>query len=123
MDILVADDEPYVQRSLEFVLKREGFEVVTAVNGEDALRKIREFRPKIVFLDLMMPKMNGFEACKEIKSDPSLRDTYVIILTAKGQEADRDMGLRAGADNYITKPFSPKEIVQMVRSIFERLGR
>jgi len=123
MDILVADDEPYVQRSLEFVLKREGFEVVTAINGEDALRKIREFKPKVVFLDLMMPKMNGFETCREIKSDPSLKGTYVIILTAKGQEADRDMGLRAGADNYITKPFSPKEIVQMVRSIFERLGR
>jgi DNA-binding response OmpR family regulator len=123
MDILIADDEPYVQRSLEFVLKKEGFEVVTAVNGEDALRKIREFKPKIVFLDLMMPKMNGVEACKEIKSDPSLRNIYVIILTAKGQEADRDMGLRAGADNYITKPFSPKEIVQMVRDIFERLSR
>jgi len=88
MDILVADDEPYVQRSLEFVLKREGFEVVTAINGEDALRKIREFKPKVVFLDLMMPKMNGFETCREIKSDPSLKGTYVIILTAKGQEAD-----------------------------------
>lgn len=120
MDILIADDEPYIQRSLEFVLKKEGYEVVTASDGEDALRKARQYRPRIIFLDLMMPLINGFEACRTIKSDPALKSSYVVILTAKGQEADRDRGLREGADNYITKPFSPREITELVRNIMGR---
>jgi len=120
MDILVVDDEPYVQRSLTFVLKKEGFDVEVASNGEEALLKARELRPKIMFLDLMMPKMNGFNTCRTLKSDADLKGIYVIILTAKGQEIDRETGLRDGADEFMTKPFSPREIVSKVRRILGR---
>lgn len=119
MDILVVDDDPYVQRSLSFVFRKEGFEVEVASNGEEALKKARELKPKIIFLDLMMPKINGFDVCRAIKSDKGLYDCYVIILTAKGQEVDKERGLSEGANDFITKPFSPKEIVAKVRSIFK----
>ena len=119
MDILVADDDPYVKRSLSFVFRKEGFEVEVASNGEEALKKAKELKPKIIFLDLMMPKLNGFDACRAIKSDKELRDCYVIILTAKGQEVDKEKGLSAGANDYITKPFSPKEVVAKVRSVLK----
>jgi DNA-binding response OmpR family regulator len=117
MDIVVIDDEPYILRSLEFVLKKEGLSVDTASNGEEALSKVKQLKPKIVFLDLMMPKLNGFEVCKSIKSDTEVGQVYVIILTAKGQDEDRDLGLQAGADDFMTKPFSPREVVSKVRSI------
>jgi len=119
VDILVADDDPYIQRSLSFVLRREKFEVEVASNGEEAFNKARELKPKIIMLDLMMPKMNGFAACRAIKADPGTKSSYVIILTAKGQEVDKEMGLRAGADEFMTKPFSPKEIAAKVRSILD----
>ena len=119
MDILVADDDPYIQRSLSFVLRREKFEVEVASNGEEAFNKARELKPKIIMLDLMMPKLNGFAACRAIKADPETKGSYVIILTAKGQEVDKELGLRAGADEYMTKPFSPKEIVEKIRSILD----
>jgi len=119
VDILVADDDPYIQRSLSFVLRREKFEVEVAANGEEAFNKARELKPKIIMLDLMMPKLNGFAACRAIKADPETKSSYVIILTAKGQEVDKEMGLRAGADEYMTKPFSPKEIIAKIRSILD----
>jgi DNA-binding response OmpR family regulator len=117
MDILVVDDEPYIQRSLAFVLRKEGFQVEVASDGEEGLRKAKELRPRLIFLDVMMPKINGFNACRAIKSDDSLKGSYVIMLTAKGQELDREQGLREGADEFMTKPFSPKEIVARVKSI------
>ena len=117
MDILIVDDEPFMQRSLSFVLKKEGFEVEVASNGEEAIQKARKFRPQIIFLDVMMPKMNGFEVCKTIKSDKELCNSYVIILTCKGQEVDKEKGLSHGANDFITKPYSPKEIVTKVRSV------
>jgi len=120
MDLLIVDDDPYIQRSLSFVFRKEGFDLEVATNGREALSTTRELRPKIIFLDLMMPKMNGFETCRAIKEDPDLRNCYVIVLTAKGQEIDKEMGLMAGADEYITKPFSPKEIVRKVRTILSR---
>jgi two-component system alkaline phosphatase synthesis response regulator PhoP len=120
MDILVADDEPYIQRSLSFVLRKEGFEVETASNGEDAVRLARELKPRIIFLDIMMPRMNGFLACRNIKSDSETRGCHVIILTAKGQELDRETGLKEGADDYLMKPFSPKEVIAKVRKIIDR---
>jgi DNA-binding response OmpR family regulator len=119
MDILVVDDDPYIQRSLSFVLKKEKFEVEVATNGEEALNKAMELRPKIIILDLMMPKLNGFAACRAIKSNQGTKSSYVIILTAKGQEVDKEMGLKEGADEFMTKPFSPKEIVAKVRNILE----
>lgn len=117
MDILVADDEPYIQRSLSFVLRKEGFDVAVASNGEEALKMAKEFRPKVIFLDLMMPKLNGFNTCRAIKSDSELKDSYVIILSAKGQELDRERGMKEGANDFMSKPFSPKEIVAKVRGI------
>jgi two-component system, OmpR family, alkaline phosphatase synthesis response regulator PhoP len=120
MDILIADDEPFIQRSLAFVLKREGFNVVTADNGQEALEKAKQYRPGIIFLDIIMPKINGFSVCRAIKSDETLKESHVIILTAKGQEVDREMGFREGADQFMTKPFSPREVVEKVRSILAK---
>ncbi len=120
MDILIVDDEPYVQRSLSFVFRKEGFDVETASNGEEAINKARELKPKVIFLDLMIPKINGFDVCRIIKSDKALSDCHVIILTAKGQEVDKERGLSEGADDFITKPFSPKEVVSKVRDILKK---
>lgn len=120
MDVLVVDDEPYIQRSLTFVLRKEGFEVEVASDGEEGLAKARELRPKVIILDLMMPRMNGFNTCRQIKSEEGLKESRVIILTAKGQDIDRQAGLKEGADEFLTKPFSPKEIVAKVRELIER---
>jgi len=119
VDILIVDDDPYIQLALSFVLRKEGFEVETASDGQEALNKAKEFKPRTIFLDIMIPKMNGFDVCRAIKSDSELKDTYVIILTAKGQEVDKDRGFREGAHEFITKPFSPKEIVEKVKSILK----
>jgi two-component system phosphate regulon response regulator PhoB len=115
--ILVVDDEPFILRALTFVLNREGYRTVTAANGEEALLRMRELRPDLVFLDVMMPKKNGFEVCQEAKRDPDLSRIFIILLTAKGQESDRVKGLAAGADEYMTKPFSPSEVLARVREI------
>ncbi len=121
MNILVVDDDPYIQRALSFVLRKEGFQVETASDGQTALSKAKEFKPDVIFLDLVIPKTNGFEVCRAIKSDVELKGAYVVILTAKGQEVDKERGFREGADEYLTKPFSPKDIVAKVRSISENL--
>lgn len=115
--VLVADDEPFILRSLSFVLERAGFEVLQARNGEEALEALRTSRPRACVLDVMMPLRSGFEVCEVVKGDPDLRDTYVILLTAKGQESARARGLRSGADEYMTKPFSPSRIVERIREV------
>ena len=115
--VLVVDDEPFICRSLSFVLRRGDYEVFEARNGEEALQAIREHRPDLVFLDVMMPKKSGFEVAEEVKADPELRDTLIILLTAKGQDADRQRGKDAGADDYMTKPFSPTRILERAREI------
>jgi len=115
--ILVVDDEPHVIRSLTFVLSKEGYDVASAENGEDALTKIRALKPDLVFLDVMMPKKNGYEVCREVKKDSGLRHIRVIMLTAKGQESDREQGLGAGADEFMTKPFSPIGVVAKLREL------
>ena len=115
--ILLADDEPYIIRSLSFVLEREGYWVETARNGEEALQKIRTLRPCLVFLDVMMPIKNGYQVCAEVREDPQIADTHIIMLSAKGQQVDRERGLLGGTDEYITKPFSPREIIALVRTI------
>jgi len=114
--VLVVDYEPFILRSLAFVLERAGYEVLSGRNGDEALELLRNHRPPICILDVMMPKRSGFEVCEIVKGDPELRDTHVILLTAKGQEAARQRGKRAGADEYLTKPFSPSAIVERVRS-------
>jgi CheY-like chemotaxis protein len=113
--ILVADDEPHIVRALSFVLGKAGFRVVTAGDGAEALERICALHPHLAFLDLMMPKLDGYEVCRRVKSDPALSATYIIILTAKGQRADKACGIALGADEYVTKPFSPTAIVKQVR--------
>ncbi len=121
MDVLVVDDEPFILRSMEFILKKEGLEVETASNGEEALAKIKQLKPKIMFLDLMMPKMSGLDVCKAIKADKELQGTHIVILTAKGQDVDKVMGMEAGADDFMTKPFSPREVLAKTREIIGKL--
>jgi len=115
--VLVVDDEPHIVRQLAFVLGHAGFEVSTADNGVDAMASVRSSRPSVVLLDVMMPRKNGYEVCREIKDDPDLRGIVVVLLTAKGQPGDRERGLAAGADDYVLKPFSPAEVVQRVREL------
>ncbi len=117
--ILIVDDEPFILKSLTFVLKKEGFQVDSATNGMEAREKIAQQKPDIVFLDIMMPKMNGLEVCQWLRQDPVLKGTYVIILTAKGQEADREKGLKIGADEYMTKPFSPSHVVNRIKELLK----
>jgi two-component system alkaline phosphatase synthesis response regulator PhoP len=117
IDILIADDEPHIVRALSFVFMKEGYTVETASDGDGAMAKIRKMKPRVVFLDLIMPKRTGNEICGIIKRDEALRDIHVIILTCKGQELDRERSLASGADGFITKPFSPKEVVARVRAV------
>lgn len=118
--VLVVDDEPFICRSLSFVLRKDGYEVFEARNGEEALAAIAEHRPDLVFLDVMMPKINGFEVTKQVKADAELESTKIILLTAKGQDQDRATGKAMGADDYMTKPFSPTKILERARKILEQ---
>lgn len=115
--ILVVDDEPFICRSLTFVLRKENYRVFEARNGEEGLAAIREHKPDLVFLDVMMPKINGFEVTERVRSDPELAHVKIILLTAKGQESDREVGKTAGANDYMTKPFSPTKILERTREI------
>lgn len=108
--VLVCDDEPHILEAVAFVARKEGYTVLTAEDGEAALRVARAEKPGLVLLDLNMPIKSGYQVCEEIKSDPELRTTHVIMLTAKGQDSDRARGVAAGADEYITKPFSPRKL-------------
>lgn len=116
--IMVVDNEPHVIRSLDFVLSREGYAVTKAEDGEKAIDMVKKSKPDLMFLDVMMPKKNGYEVCQEIKNNPVLKDIYVIILTAKGRESDRAKGISSGADEVITKPFSPVNVVEKVKELF-----
>ena len=112
--ILIVDDEPHIRLLLEQTLEDledHGVEFFSAENGEKALDLIREERPDLVFLDVMMPKMNGFDVCRTVKRDWGMAEVFIIILTAKGQEYDKEKGREAGADRYVTKPFNPDEIM------------
>lgn len=115
--ILIADDEQNIVISVEFLLKREGFAVSVAGDGEEALAKVRAERPDLVILDVMMPKRNGFDVCQDIRNDPELKDTRVLMLTAKGRDTEMAKGLALGADNYMTKPFSTKDLVAAVKKL------
>lgn len=115
--ILIADDEPNILISLEFLMKREGYEVVVARDGQEALAAIEKERPALVLLDVMMPVKTGFDVCHEVRASESLRDTLILMLTAKGRDTDVAKGLALGANAYMTKPFSTKELVQKVREM------
>lgn len=117
--ILIADDEPNILISLEYLMKREGYTVSVARDGEEAIAAILRDRPALVLLDVMMPKKSGFEVCQEVRANDAVKDTLILMLTAKGRETDIAKGLGSGADAYITKPFSTKELVQKVRQMLE----
>lgn len=119
--ILVVDDEVHIRALLEQTLEDltddYGVEVLSAANGEEGLALIRAERPQLVLLDVMMPIMNGYEVCRQVSSDPELAGVKIVLLTAKGQEADKAQGLQAGALRYMTKPFDPDEVLALAKDI------
>ena len=115
--ILVVDDEIYIVHILDFSLGMEGYEVLTALDGEQALEKVKSDRPDLIVLDIMMPKLDGYDTCKRLKADAETRDIPVILLSAKGRNVDQRMGFEAGADDYITKPFSPRKLVERINAL------
>jgi DNA-binding response OmpR family regulator len=115
--VLVVDDEPNIVLSLEFLLKQVGYEVRVARDGEAALESIAQAKPGLVLLDVMMPKRDGFDVCQTIRANPDWSDVRIIMLTAKGREIEREKGLALGADEYVTKPFSTREVVEKVRQL------
>ena len=115
--VLICDDEPYILESVSYVARSEGYDVLTAEDGEEGLRVAREEHPDLVFLDLMMPTMNGFQVCQALKQDPATSRIHVVILTARGQELDRIKGKEVGADEYLTKPFSPRKLRQRMQEV------
>jgi len=115
--ILVVDDEIYIVHLLDFSLGMEGYEVITALDGEQALENLKTEKPDLIVLDIMMPKLDGYEVCKAIKSSPETRHIPVILLSAKGRNVDQKLGFDVGADDYITKPFSPRKLVERINQL------
>jgi DNA-binding response OmpR family regulator len=118
--ILVVDDEPEAVELVEFNLKQAGYDVVTATDGAEALKKAHAALPSLIVLDLMLPEVDGMEVCKMLRRDPATAAVPIIMLTAKAQEIDRVLGLELGADDYITKPFSPRELVLRIKKSLQR---
>jgi DNA-binding response OmpR family regulator len=118
--VLIVEDEPDIRDLLAFHLERDGFHVTKARSGADALRHIKHGPPDLVLLDLMLPEVDGLEVCRRIRQDPRTSALPIVMLTAKGEEVDRILGLELGADDYIVKPFSPKEVVARVRAVLRR---
>jgi phosphate regulon transcriptional regulator PhoB len=119
-NILVVDDEPDIVELVAYNLKKEGFTVSSAADGQEALAKIRREKFDFIILDLMLPGMPGMEICRVLRNDPRTKNVPVIMLTAKGEEVDKILGLEAGADDYLTKPFSPRELLARIRAVMRR---
>ena len=118
--ILIVDDEPNIVVSLEFLMRREGYEVSVARDGEDGLASIRAELPDLVLLDVMMPKLNGYDVCQQVRSDPALAGIRIVLLTAaSARSADVDKGMALGADAYIPKPFGTRDLVIQVNSLLD----
>lgn len=115
--IVIADDEPHVLRSLEFILKKAGYQVRTAANGQEALNLIEQAIPDLVFLDIQMPIMDGHTVCRTLREQEAYQDLHVIMITAKGQENARTQSIEAGANEFITKPYSPRKLLARVQEI------
>ena len=118
--ILVVDDEEHIVELIKFNLEKNGYKVITSVNGIDALKLVRKEMPQLLLLDLMLPGMDGYDVCKEIRKDNSISSTPIIMLSAKGEELDKILGLELGADDYITKPFSVRELLARVKAMLRR---
>jgi two-component system alkaline phosphatase synthesis response regulator PhoP len=119
--ILIVEDEKDIVKMLDYNLKKEGFRALSANNGEDGLDMARKEHPDLILLDLMLPEMDGLEVCKAIKNDTKTAHIPIIILTAKAQETDKIVGLELGADDYVTKPFSPKELIARIKAVLRRI--
>ncbi len=117
--VLVVDDEPNIVMSLEFLMEQAGFEVRVAADGEAALKAMEDKLPDLVLLDVMMPKRDGYDLCQMIRAKPEWKKVRIIMLTAKGREVEREKGMALGADDYVTKPFSTRELVERVKTFLE----
>jgi two-component system alkaline phosphatase synthesis response regulator PhoP len=118
--VLVADDEAHIRLLIEQALEdleERGVQILQAEHGIQALEMIRDERPRLAFLDIMMPRMNGFEVCRAVRDDPGLQDVYLVLLTAKGQASDKLLGQQSGADLYLTKPFDPDELLEIAEMV------
>ncbi len=117
MKLLIADDEASIRGLVRVTLEGEGFDIFEAADGEAAMEIARAEHPKLILLDVMMPRLDGLEVCRRLKSDPATKDIVIVLLTAMAQENDRERGLSAGADDYFTKPFSPLALLRMVEEV------
>jgi DNA-binding response OmpR family regulator len=120
--ILIAEDEPNIVLSLEFLLKESGYDVAVARDGSQAIDLLRTFRPELIVLDVMLPSLDGFEVCRRVREDLATRDTKILMLTARGREHEVEKGLAAGANAYMTKPFATKELVKLVAELLRPPG-
>ncbi len=115
--ILLVDDEPNILLSLQFLMKRAGYEVTTAIDGERALAQVEVRVPDLILLDINMPKLNGYAVCERIRANPAWQQVRIVLLTAKGREVEKEKGLALGADDYITKPFSNQALIDKVQAL------
>jgi two-component system alkaline phosphatase synthesis response regulator PhoP len=121
--VLIVDDEPDILEIISYNLAKEGYQIQTAKNGVEALEKVPSFKPHLIVLDIMMPRMNGIEVCEHLRSKPEYNETLIIFLTAMSDESSQINGLETGADDYISKPISPKVLVSRVNAIFRRVHK
>ena len=121
--ILIAEDEPDIRELVAFMLRFAGYEVMAASNGEEAVQAATRDIPDLVLMDVRMPRMTGYDACRLMKANPDLHDVPVVFLSAKGQESEIQSGLEAGAEEYLLKPFSPDELTNRVRAILSKFGK
>jgi len=122
LDILIAEDEPSILESLDFILRRAGWSIESVTDGEAVLAALKRLKPRVVVLDVMLPKRSGFEVLKQIRGDEALRDLRVLILTAKGQAQDRRTAEELGADGFVTKPYANADVVGAVRELLGEVG-
>jgi len=115
--ILIVDDDAFIRRPLEYILREEGFSPATAVDGEDCLKKVAADRPDLIILDVMMPGRDGFEVCRVLKNDPRYADIPIILLSARGREHDKEKGLSLGAAEFMSKPYSPSDLLRRLREL------
>lgn len=121
--ILIAEDEPDIRELVAFTLRFAGHEVITTSNGEEALQQANQVTPDLILMDVRMPRMTGFEACRAMKTNPALKDIPVVFLSAKGQDSEIQSGLDAGAEEYILKPFAPDQLTERVKAILSKFGK
>jgi CheY-like chemotaxis protein len=121
--ILIAEDEPDIRELVAFTLRFAGHEVTTTANGEEALQQASQLMPDIIIMDVRMPKMTGYDACRAMKADNTLKDIPVVFLSAKGQDSEIQTGLDAGAEEYLLKPFAPDQLAERVKTILAKFGK